>query len=138
MEKAKYEWRRQWDAREGIGGVAEWSIATVLKTVVRETVPGVRIPPPPPRTGIEMKEYLPIIIGIVVAMTAFTLLWRRGSFLWLSGYVRETQEELKKCTWPTWDELTGSTAVVMVSVALLGAFTVGVDLFVAYLLQLIV
>jgi preprotein translocase subunit SecE len=52
--------------------------------------------------------------------------------------VRETQEELKKCTWPTWDELTGSTAVVMVSVALLGAFTVGVDLFVAYLLQLIV
>ncbi len=85
-----------------------------------------------------MKEYLPIIIGIVVAMTAFTLLWRRGSFLWLSGYERETQEELKKCTWPTWDELTGSTAVVMVSVALLGAFTVGVDLFVAYLLQLIV
>lgn len=30
------------------GGVAEWSIATVLKTVVQETAPGVRIPPPPP------------------------------------------------------------------------------------------
>jgi hypothetical protein len=28
--------------------VAEWSIATVLKTVVRESVPWVRIPPPPP------------------------------------------------------------------------------------------
>ena len=28
--------------------MAEWSMAAVLKTVVRETVPGVRIPPPPP------------------------------------------------------------------------------------------
>jgi hypothetical protein len=37
------------------GGVAEWSIATVLKTVVRETAPGVRIPPPPPRRS-EMNE----------------------------------------------------------------------------------
>ncbi len=31
-----------------IGGLAEWSIATVLKTVVRESGPGVRIPRPPP------------------------------------------------------------------------------------------
>jgi hypothetical protein len=31
-----------------IGGVAEWLIAAVLKTVVPLRVPGVRIPPPPP------------------------------------------------------------------------------------------
>jgi preprotein translocase subunit SecE len=85
-----------------------------------------------------MKDYLPMIIGIVIAMTVFTLLWRQGAFLKLSGYFRETQDELKKCTWPTWDELTGSTVVVIVSVALLGAFTVGVDLLFAYTLQLIV
>ena len=85
-----------------------------------------------------MKDYLPMIIGIVIAMTVFTLLWRQGAFLKLSGYFRETQDELKKCTWPTWDELTGSTAVVIVSVALLGGFTVGVDLLFAYTLQLIV
>jgi hypothetical protein len=30
------------------GGMAEWSMAVVLKTTVRETVPGVRIPLPPP------------------------------------------------------------------------------------------
>ena len=30
------------------GGMAEWFKAAVLKTVVRETVPGVRIPLPPP------------------------------------------------------------------------------------------
>ena len=31
-----------------VGGVAEWSNAPVLKTGVRESVPWVRIPPPPP------------------------------------------------------------------------------------------
>ena len=85
-----------------------------------------------------MRDYLPIIIVIVVAMVAFTILWRQGAFLRLSGYFRETQEELKKCTWPTWDELMGSTAVVMVSVALLGGFTVGVDFVVTNVLRVII
>jgi preprotein translocase subunit SecE len=75
---------------------------------------------------------------IVVAMVAFTILWRQGAFLRLSGYFRETQDELKKCTWPTWDELMGSTAVVMVSVALLGGFTVGVDFVVTNVLRVII
>ena len=30
------------------GGMAEWSMAVVLKTTEPETVPGVRIPLPPP------------------------------------------------------------------------------------------
>jgi preprotein translocase subunit SecE len=85
-----------------------------------------------------MKDYLPIIIGIVIATVVFTLAWRQGAFLKLSGYFRETQEELKKCTWPTWDDLIGSTAVVMVSVALLGGFTVGVDFLVANIVRLII
>jgi preprotein translocase subunit SecE len=85
-----------------------------------------------------MKDYLPVIIFIVVAMGIFTYLWRQGAFLRLSGYFRETQEELKKCTWPTWDELMGSTIVVMVSVALLGGFTVGVDFLATNMLRLII
>ena len=79
-----------------------------------------------------------MIIGIVVAMTIFTWLWRRGSFLRVSGYFHDTKEELKKCTWPTVDELLGHTVVVLVSVALLGGFTVGVDLLVASLVRLLV
>ena len=35
------------DTQDPDGGVAEWLKAPVLKTGVRETVPGVRIPPPP-------------------------------------------------------------------------------------------
>jgi hypothetical protein len=33
---------------DGIGGMAEWLKAAVLKTVELERVPGVRIPLPPP------------------------------------------------------------------------------------------
>jgi preprotein translocase subunit SecE len=85
-----------------------------------------------------MKDYLPIIIGVVIASVAFALLWRAGAFLRLSGYWNETKEELYKCTWPTWDELTGSTVVVIISVAALGGFTVGVDYLVTMLIHLIV
>jgi preprotein translocase subunit SecE len=74
-----------------------------------------------------MKELaLPIILALV-AMAVFVWLWRRGSFLQISNYFRETQEELKKCTWPTWDELKGSTLVVMLAIAMLGVFTIAVD-----------
>jgi preprotein translocase subunit SecE len=85
-----------------------------------------------------MKDYLPILVLIVVAMGLFIYFWRQGAFLRLSTYWDETWEELKKCTWPTWDELTGSTVVVIVSVALLGGFTVVVDLVVASIVRYIV
>jgi preprotein translocase subunit SecE len=85
-----------------------------------------------------MSDYLPMMIVIVLAFAAFTILWRKGAFLRLSGYWNETMEELKKCTWPTWDELTGSTVVVIVSVALLGGFTVIVDFLLASIIRLIV
>jgi preprotein translocase subunit SecE len=80
-------------------------------------------------------NYLTLIILAVVALVIFTILWRQGAFLRLSNYFRETQEELRKCTWPTWDELMGSTAVVIVSVAILGGFTVGVDYAVTFIIR---
>ncbi len=48
------------------------------------------------------------------------LLWRKGYLLRLTNYVQETREELRKCTWPTWDELKGSTVVVMISIVAAG------------------
>ncbi|MBL9170560.1 MAG: preprotein translocase subunit SecE [Verrucomicrobiales bacterium] len=50
-----------------------------------------------------------------------------GYLLRLTRYVQDTKEELKKCTWPTVDELKGSTAVVMITILLLGLFIVSVD-----------
>ena len=68
-------------------------------------------------------------LGLVAAVVAglFAFLWAKGYLLRLSNYVGETREELKKCTWPTWDELKGSTAVVLISMLLLGVFTIGID-----------
>jgi len=85
-----------------------------------------------------MREYLPYIIAMTIALVVFVILWRKGAFLRLSNYWHETQEELKKCTWPTWEELTGSTAVVIVSVGVLGGFTVGVDYLVTVIIRYIV
>jgi preprotein translocase subunit SecE len=64
---------------------------------------------------------------LVVAMVLFVLALRAGYFLKISAYWAEMMEEMRKCTWPTWDELLGSTVLVTVSVAIIGGFTVGVD-----------
>jgi preprotein translocase subunit SecE len=85
-----------------------------------------------------MKELLPIIIGVVVVAVIFVIMVRQGAFLRVSGFFRETEEELRKCTWPTWDELKGSTVVVLVAIALIGGFTVGVDFLVSWILQAVI
>jgi preprotein translocase subunit SecE len=63
---------------------------------------------------------------VAIGGTVFYL-WKTGQLLRLSAYVMETREELRKCNWPTWNELKGSTVVVIISMALLGGFTMGVD-----------
>jgi len=63
----------------------------------------------------------------VVIGAAFAVLWRKGYLLKVTDYVKLTREELRKCTWPSWDELKGSTVVVGISIILLGGFTVLVD-----------
>lgn len=67
------------------------------------------------------------LIWVGVLAVVFGLLWWKGQIQRFSAYWRQTTEELKKCTWPTWDELKGSTVVVMVSIILLGLFTFIVD-----------
>ena len=72
------------------------------------------------------------VAGVAVV---FAFLWRKGHFLRFTTYVQETREELRKCTWPSWEELKGSTVVVMISIALLGGFTFGVDVVIAFLVR---
>jgi preprotein translocase subunit SecE len=68
-----------------------------------------------------------ILIWVAVIGGAFAFLWYKGYLKSLQAYIEQTREELKKCTWPTWDELKGSTAVVFISIAILGLFTIVVD-----------
>ena len=67
--------------------------------------------------------YIQLLIWVVVVGVAFGVLWRTGQLLRLANYIQETKEELKKCTWPSWDELKGSTFVVLMSILGLGLFT---------------
>ena len=74
-----------------------------------------------------MQAYIPIIIWAVIIAVVFAWLWRAGHLLRFADYVRQTREELRKCTWPSWDELKGSTVVIFISILLLGGFTMSVD-----------
>jgi len=69
-----------------------------------------------------------IIVWAVVIGAVFGYLWWQGQLARFVTYVQETRVELEKCSWPTWEELKGSTALIFVSIALLGVFTVVVDL----------
>jgi preprotein translocase subunit SecE len=81
-----------------------------------------------------------IILGIWVAVIAavFLFLWQKGYLARLATYVAETREELRKCTWPSWDELKGSTVVVVISIIILGVYTVGVDQIVYHFVKWVV
>ena len=71
--------------------------------------------------------YIQLLIWVVVVGVVFGVLWKTGQLLRLANYIQETKEELKKCTWPSRDELKGSTLVVLISSLLLGGFTMGID-----------
>src|SRR5207247_8934077 len=82
-----------------------------------------------------VNETTKILIWVVIAGAVFGFLWWQGQLQRLATYVQQTREELKKCTWPTWDELKGSTVVVAISIGLLGGFTMAVDFIFAMLVR---
>ncbi|HEY2081219.1 MAG TPA: preprotein translocase subunit SecE [Verrucomicrobiae bacterium] len=83
------------------------------------------------------KNLTAVIVWVVIIGAAFAFAWWKGYLVRLSNYVEQTREELRKCTWPTWDELKGSTVVVAIAIALLGVFCAAVDFIFAHLVRLI-
>ena len=81
------------------------------------------------RTGLiaAANDYVTIGIWAGVIAVVFAVLWFTGNLVKLRNYVLETREDLRKCSWPTWEELKGSTVVVMVSIVMLAIFTIAVD-----------
>ena len=68
-----------------------------------------------------------LLIWAVIIGAAFAYCWWKGYLLQLTNYVQQTREELRKCTWPNWEELKGQTVVITVSIIVLGGFIVLVD-----------
>jgi preprotein translocase subunit SecE len=69
-----------------------------------------------------------IIIWAVGIAVVFGFLWWQGHIRRLAAYWAEMMEELRKCSWPTWIELRGSTLVIVITIVLLGGLTYVADL----------
>jgi preprotein translocase subunit SecE len=67
------------------------------------------------------------VVWAVVIGAVFGYLWWQGQVRRFAVYIQETREELKKCSWPTWQELKGSTVVIAVSIVLFGVFVMAAD-----------
>jgi preprotein translocase subunit SecE len=72
-------------------------------------------------------NWIHIAVWAVVIGGVFGLLWWQGQIARLRVFVEETREELKKCSWPSWIELRGSTVLIICTVAMLGVFVFVVD-----------
>ena len=46
----------------------------------------------------------------------------------IQQYIKEVIQELKKVSWPTWDELKDSTLVVMLFSGIMGCYIAAIDL----------
>ena len=68
-------------------------------------------------------------------MAAFGAAWYMGWLQRIVVYVEETKEELRRCSWPSWEELKGSTLVVFICMAIIGIFTFVVDFVFAALVR---
>ncbi len=68
-----------------------------------------------------------LLIWALIVVVVFLYIWRKGHLLKITTYVQQTREELRKCTWPTWEELKGSTVVITISIIILGVYIVAVD-----------
>ena len=74
-----------------------------------------------------MGNWTTILIWAAVVGAVFGYLWWQGQVRQLANYVQETWVELDKCAWPSWDELKGSTVLIMITIVLLSMFTEVVD-----------
>jgi preprotein translocase subunit SecE len=84
-------------------------------------------PSPSANEDHDVRDYVTLGLWVLIVGGLFFYLWRKGMLNRIASYVAETREELRKCTWPSWVELKGSTVVVMITIALLGLFTMVSD-----------
>jgi len=72
-----------------------------------------------------------ITVVVAVSVGAVVLFWRQPIFAFAlksSAYMREVRAEVRKVSWPTWDDLRKSTLVIIVIVVIVGAIIGLLDL----------
>lgn len=78
--------------------------------------------------------FLGFLIGVLVVGFETGIKWLDKIGKGVVEFLIDTQGELQKVSWPTKYELVGSTAVVIVSVVVIGLFILGVDWFVSMIM----
>lgn len=68
------------------------------------------------------KFYIQLLIWAAVIGVSFGLLWKFGYLARFANYVGDTRDELKKCAWPSREELRETTVMVIVTVGILAIF----------------
>jgi preprotein translocase subunit SecE len=53
----------------------------------------------------------------------------------IQQYIKEVIQEMKKVTWPTWEELKGSTMVVILFSVVMGCYIAGLDVCFSFLVE---
>ena len=71
--------------------------------------------------------YIQLFVWAAVVGVAFGLLWKFGYIARFATYVGDTRDELKKCAWPSRDELRETTVMIIVTVGLMGLFLLVAD-----------
>lgn len=86
-------------------------------------------------------EYSPairaaVIIVVAIVMLLITVSTRKGGAVW--GFLKAARMEMRKVVWPSRQETTQTTLIVIVLVAVMSLLLWGVDSLFAYIVTLIV
>ena len=84
-----------------------------------------------------MNSGLMITAAVLLAAGAAGLFWRQPIFAFATrstAYIREVRVEIRKVSWPTWDDLRKSTLVIIVIVVIVGAIIGLMDLMFSWVL----
>ncbi|MDP6893050.1 MAG: preprotein translocase subunit SecE [Verrucomicrobiota bacterium] len=79
-------------------------------------------------SGVDLPLPISWLIGGVVLLVILFIAKKKGLLDRIRFFFLQTREELAKCSWPTRDELKGSTWMVLAAVFMLGFFTFMADL----------
>ncbi|HRI15571.1 MAG TPA: preprotein translocase subunit SecE [Verrucomicrobiota bacterium] len=82
--------------------------------------------------------YIQLLIWAAVIGGVFGLLWKFGYLARFAAYVGDTRAELKKCAWPSRDELVETTILVLVCVGILGVFLLVADFIILRVIRFLV
>ena len=78
-----------------------------------------------------------IMAAIALVAGVAALVWRQPILAYSlrsTAYIRQVREEVKKVSWPTWDDLRKSTLVIIVIVVIVGAIIGLMDLLFSWVL----